>query len=92
MRMKEDRGTDKPWHKPAYNVQTGTEGQFIVGFSVHGKAGDTACLIPYLEGLGKGLQRQLKRIIADAVYGSEENYAYLEQHGAENYLKYNTYY
>jgi transposase len=36
MRMKEDRGAEKPWPKPAYNVQIGTEGQFIVGFSVHG--------------------------------------------------------
>jgi transposase len=92
MRMKEDRGTEKAWPKPAYNVQAGTEGQFIVGFSVHARAGDTACLIPHLEGLRKGLKRLPKRIVADAAYGSEENYAYLEQHGAENYLKYNTFY
>ena len=26
MRMKEDRGAEKPWPKPAYNVQIGTEG------------------------------------------------------------------
>jgi len=92
MRMKEDRGTEKPWPKPAYNVQAGTEGQFIVGFSVHGRAGDTACLIPHLEGLHQGLKRLPKQIVADAAYGSEENYAYLEQHQAENYLKYNTFY
>ena len=49
MRMKEDRGAEKPWPKPAYNVQIGTEDQFVVGFSVHGRAGDTACLIPHLE-------------------------------------------
>lgn len=30
--------------------------------------------------------------MADAAYGSEENYAYLEQNHAENYLKYNTFY
>lgn len=35
MRMKEDRGAERPWAKPAYNVQAGTEGQFIVGYSVH---------------------------------------------------------
>lgn len=49
MRMKEDRGAERPWPKPAYNVQVGTEGQFIVGFSVHDQVGDTGCLIPHLE-------------------------------------------
>jgi transposase len=93
MRMKEDRGTEKPWPKPAYNVQLGTEGQFIVGYSVHGRAGDTACLIPHLEQLRDHLGGRLpKKIVADAAYGSEENYAYLEQHQAENFLKYNTFY
>ena len=59
MRMKENRGAETPWPKPAYNVQIGTEGQFVVGFSV---------------------------------YGSEENYAYLERHQPGNFLTYNTFY
>jgi transposase len=92
MRMKEDRGAERPWPKPAYNVQIGTEGQFIVGFSVHGRAGDTACLIPHLESLRTHLGRLPKNVVTDAGYGSEENYAYLEQHGLGNYLKYNTFY
>ena len=93
MRMKEDRGTEKPWPKPAYNVQVGTEGQYIVGFSVHNRAGDPTCLIPHLEQVRKNTGGRLpKKIVADAAYGSEENYAYLEQHGAENFLKYNTFY
>ena len=93
MRMKEDRGAEKPWPKPAYNVQVGTEGQFIVGFSVHGRAGDTACLIPHLEQVRANLGGRLpEKVVADAAYGSEENYAYLEQQGVENFLKYNTFY
>ena len=92
MRMKEDRGAEKPWPKPAYNVQIGTEGQFIVGFSVHGRSGDTACLIPHLNHLNQHLGRLPKNIIADAGYGSEENYAYLEEKHLGNYLKYNTFY
>jgi transposase len=93
MRMKEDRGAEKPWPKPAYNVQMGTEGQFIVGYSVHGRAGDTPCLIPHLDRVKRSLGGRLpQQIVADAAYGSEENYAYLEQQGAENYLKYNTFY
>jgi hypothetical protein len=92
MRMKEDRGAEKPWPKPAYNVQIGTEGQFIVGFSVHGQAGDPTCLIPHLEQLERNLGRLPEKIIADAAYGSEENYAYVEQHHLGNFLKYNTFY
>jgi transposase len=115
MRMKEDRGAEKPWPKPAYNVQTGTENQFVVGFSIHQKAGDTDCLIPHLnqvqanlraierspvisqeERAGqappKGEPEYLpKNMVADAGYGSEENYAYLEQHHLGNYIKYNTF-
>jgi transposase len=92
MRMKEDRGAEKPWPKPAYNVQIGTEGQFIVGFSVHGNAGDPTCLIPHLEQVERNLGRLPKTIVADAAYGSEENYAYVDQHHLGNFLKYNTFY
>jgi transposase len=92
MRMKEDRGAERAWPKPAYNVQIGTEGQFIVGYSVHQRAGDTACLIPHFEKMRKGLGRLPEIAVADAGYGSEENYAYLEQLGMQNYVKYNTFY
>jgi transposase len=61
MRMKEDRGAEKPLPKPAYNVQTGTEGQFVVGFSLHQCAGDTTCLIPHLEGVKASLQAIAQR-------------------------------
>lgn len=93
LRMKEDRGAEKPWPKPAYNVQIGTEGQFITGFSVHNRAGDTPCLIPHLEQVRTNTGGRLpNKIVADAAYGSEENYAYLEQHHVENFIKYNTFY
>ena len=88
MRMKEDRGAEKAWPKPAYNVQLGTEGQFIVGYSVHNHSSDPICLIPHL----KKLKRQPKQIVADAAYGSEENYDHLEKHKQGNYLKYPTFY
>jgi transposase len=92
MQMKEDRGAEKPWPKPAYNVQIGTENQFVVGFSVHGQAGDTSCLIPHLEVMRTRLRRLPQAVVADAGYGSEENYAYLEQHQLGNFVKYNTFY
>ena len=91
MRMKEDRGAEKPWPKPAYNVQMGTEEQFVLGFSLHQRAGDAGCLIPHLNGVLTRLGRLPKKIIADAGYGSEENYAYLEQYELDNFVKYNTF-
>ncbi|PWW29506.1 hypothetical protein DFO73_104139 [Cytobacillus oceanisediminis] len=39
--------------KPGYNVQIGTENQFVVGFSLHQRAGDPGCLIPHLSVLEK---------------------------------------
>ncbi len=48
MRMKEDHMKNGQL-KPGYNVQVGTENQFIVGFSIHQRPTDTRCLIPHFE-------------------------------------------
>lgn len=86
-RMKEDhRRGSQP--KPAYNLHLCTEKQFVVNFSVHQQAADTTCLIPHLEQLKSRLGRLPGKVNSDAGYGSEENYAYLEQEQVGNYLKY----
>jgi hypothetical protein len=90
MRMKDDYMKNGQL-KPGYNLQVGTEGQFVVGFSVHQRPGDPGCLVPHLEGVKQKLGRLPKNVIADSAYGSEENYAYLDQAQAGNYLKYNTF-
>jgi len=90
MRMKEDHMLNGQL-KPGYNIQMGTENQFIVGYSIHQRAGDTACLIPHLEQVKDQLGVLPKKIIADAGYGSEENYQYLENEHLENYVKFNTF-
>jgi hypothetical protein len=92
MRMEEDRGAKRPWTKPAYNVQLGTEGQFIVSASVHNQSSDPPCFIPLMERMRLGLGRLPKHTVADAAYCSEENYDYLQRHQLGNYLKYNTFY
>ncbi len=92
MKMKEDRGAEKAWPKPAYNIQIGTEDQFVVGYSVHNKSSDPICLIPHLEGVRKGLGKLPKNVVADAAYGSEENYTYVGEKELGNYLKYSTFY
>ena len=90
MRMKEDHMKNGQL-KPGYNVQVGTENRFVVGFSVHQRPGDSACLVPHLEQHRAQWGRLPRTVIADAGYGSEENYAYLEGNGVGNYVKYTTF-
>lgn len=91
MRMKEDHMKNGQL-KPGYNVQIGTENQFIVGFSVHQDAGDTSCMKEHLAELKKELSGKMpKNIVADAGYGSEENYEHLQELELGNYVKYNTF-
>ena len=91
MRMKEDHMKNGQL-KAGYNIQTGTEEQFVVGFSVHQRPGDPGCLIPHMEETKqqRGGQ-QPKNAIADSAYGSEENYAYLEKENIQAFVKYNTF-
>ena len=58
---------------------------------MHQRPGDPGCLVPHLKGVKEKIGRLPKNIIADSAYGSEENYAYLEQEQVGNYLKYNTF-
>jgi transposase len=89
LRMKEDRAAQKPLPRPGYNIQNGTEGQFIIGYSIHQSAGDPGCFVPHME-VQKFPKGELpKNVVGDGAYGSEENYAWLEKHKIGNYLKYN---
>jgi transposase len=91
MRMKEDHMKNGQL-KPGYNVQIGTEEQFITGFSIHQRPGDTATLKEHIEKLKKNMDDKLpKNVIADAGYGSEENYEYLAAEEITGYVKYNTF-
>lgn len=90
MRMKEDHMRNGQL-KPGYNVQTGTENQFVTGYSIHRRPGDTSCMKEHLEGLKRQMGKLPRTITADAGYGSEENYEYLASQGVEGYVKYNTY-
>ncbi|QUL58043.1 IS1182 family transposase [Paenibacillus tritici] len=90
MRMKEDHMRNGQL-KPGYNVQIGTENQFILTYSIHQRPTDTRCLEPHLEKAQQILGKWPKTVIADAGYGSEENYAYLENRGIQAVVKYGSY-
>lgn len=86
MRMKEDHMRNGQL-KPGYNVQMGTQKQFILSYSLHRRAGDTSCLKGHLEKFKTWLGTHPKSLVADAGYGSEENYSYLEEKQIIAYVK-----
>lgn len=95
MRMKDDHMQNGQL-KPGYNLQIGTEDQFIVNYTLHQDANDMPVLKDHLQDTKAQLasigQPMPKRASADAGYGSEENYDYLEAEGMENYVKYPGFY
>lgn len=88
MRMKEDHMRNGQL-KPAYNLQIGTENQFITHYDFFSNPTDTLTLIPFINGFERHYQQQPEKLCADSGYGSEENYTYLEGKGIEAYVKYN---
>jgi hypothetical protein len=81
MRMKDET------LKAAYNAQLAVEGEYIRGAGIFATTNDGATLKPFLEHLKQMLGRSYAKIVADAGYESEENYAYLEENGQEAYIK-----
>lgn len=90
MRMKEDHMMNGQL-KPAYNIQISTENQIITHYSTHQKSTDFTTLESHLDGFEKAYQKQSKQVIADAGYGSEENYQLLENKQVDFFIPYNMY-
>jgi hypothetical protein len=88
MPMKEDHMKNGQL-KPAYNVQISTNKQFITSYSIHQKTTDTTTLIPHLEQHEKEFNEKPEVFTADAGYGSEENYQWLEDKNISGYVKHN---
>jgi transposase len=91
MRLKEDHMNNGQL-KPAYNVQISTNKQIITNFSIHQNLADTSTLKSHLESFKHQYGFMPQELTADAGYGSEENYEYLDQHQIEAYVKYNYFY
>lgn len=88
MRMKED-AMNNGQTKPGYNLQIGTEGQFITDFMLFQCPGDPSTMIPFLNSFPDRYGRLPKTAVADSGYGSEENYRFMDEAGIEAYVKYN---
>jgi transposase len=90
MKLKEDAMNNKET-KPAYNLQIATEKQFITNFEFYPNPNDIVTLIPFLRLHKSRFGEMPQRVIAEAGYGSEENFAFMTQNQIDAYVKYNHY-
>jgi len=73
MRMKDDYMRNGQL-KAGYNVQLATEGQYALAYDVFPNPTDTRTLIPFLDTIERNFFELPEYIVADAGYGSEQNY------------------
>ncbi|WP_161979853.1 IS1182 family transposase, partial [Streptococcus sp. S784/96/1] len=74
MRMKEDHMMNGQL-KPGYNVQAATNGQYVLAYDIFPNPTDTRTLKPFLQSIQT--LDLFENIVADAGYGSEENYVFI---------------
>ena len=86
MRMKED-AMKNGQTKPGYNLQIGTENQFITDFRLFPNPTDTLTLIPFFHSFQYRYNRLPNICVADSGYGSEENYRFMQENGIEAFIK-----
>ena len=87
MRLKRDyMGNDQLL--PAYNVQAAICDEYIAVIDVKPYASDQDCFVPLMEKFNEIYGHYPKYPVADAGYGSYNNYLYCEEHGMEKYMKF----
>ncbi len=87
MRLKRDyMGNDQLL--PAYNVQAAICDEYIAVIDVKPFASDQDCFVPLMEKFKEMYGHYPKYPVADAGYGSYNNYLYCEEHGMEKYMKF----
>ncbi|MEF9940400.1 MAG: transposase [Clostridium sp.] len=87
MRIKKDyMGNDQLL--PAYNIQIGVADEYIVVADVMQHRSDMDCFVPLMEKFYKIYGFYPKYPVADAGYGSFNNYLYCQDHGMEKFMKF----
>lgn len=90
MRMKRDyMGNDQLL--PAYNIQIGVADEYIAVVDVMQHRSDMDCFVPLMEKFHEMYGFYPKYPIADAGYGSFNNYLFCQEHGMEKYMKFAMY-
>jgi transposase len=88
MRMKDDHMGNGQL-KPGYNVQWSTQHRYVVNYSLHSDPNDTLTLPVHIGQFEEQYDRKPEAVVADAGYGSEQNYEVLEEKDITAYVKYN---
>jgi transposase len=88
MRMKDDHMRNGQL-KAGYNLQISSSNQYIVNYDMYQNPTDTLTLPNHLEQYKQLYGHSPDIAVADAGYGSEENYEYMEDNDIEAYVKYN---
>ncbi|MDO5332079.1 MAG: transposase [Bacillota bacterium] len=87
MRLKRDyMGNDQLL--PAYNLQAAICDEYIAAVDVKPYASDSECFVPLMEKFKHLNGNYPKYPVADAGYGSYNNYLYCEEHGMEKFMKF----
>jgi len=87
MRIKTDyMGNDQLL--PAYNVQIGVADEYIAVVDVNQYRSDMDCFVPLMNKFRSYYGHYPKYPVADAGYGSYNNFIFCEQNGMEKYMKF----
>lgn len=76
---------------PAYNVQIGVADEYIAVVDVNQYRSDMDCFVPLMDQFKNMYGFYPKYPVADAGYGSYNNYIFCDQHGMEKYMKFPMY-
>ena len=76
---------------PGYNLQMVVCDEFIAHYGVYAFASDMDCFQPLMEGFRNRYGVYPQYPVADAGYGSYNNYLYCQQNGMEKYMKFTMY-
>ena len=85
MRMKDDH-LQNGQLKPAYNIQVAVSSEYVVGIGIFPNPADTLTLRPFLQQIETLYPKRFKRIVVDAGYEGEGNYAFLQENGYVSYI------
>ena len=87
MRVKKDyMGNDQLL--PAYNMQIAVCDEYIAAIDVKQYASDMDCFVPLMEKFKQLYGHYPKYPVADAGYGSFNNYIFCQVHGMEKFMKF----
>ena len=76
---------------PGYNMQLLVCDEYIAHYGVFPFASDMDCFQPMMEGFARRYGHYPRYPLADAGYGSFNNYLFCQEHGMEKYMKFTMY-